>query len=97
MLNFIGKVRLMTDFTKLLDDYRLTTAEIIYHLPDYPSVLQSYVWQDYDHIPDFPALQKFLQFWERELEGRLHSVQVANCELIKPSAIFRGYSKLTIH
>ena len=32
-----------------LKDYRLTTAEILYHLPDHPGILQSYVWQDHGH------------------------------------------------
>lgn len=75
----------MTDFKKMLQDYRLTTAEIIYHMPDHPSLLQTYLWQEYDHCPDFPILHKFLNFWERELDGKLHSVKVDSCELIKPS------------
>ena len=75
----------MSDFQRMLQDYRLTTAEIIYHMPDHPSLLQTYLWQEYDLCPDFPALQKFLTFWEREIEGKLHSVTVASCEIIKPS------------
>lgn len=62
--------------------YRLTTAEILYHLPDHPGVLQTYVWQELDIAPEFPVLQKFLGFWERELEGRLHSVRVGTVSLI---------------
>src|SRR3546814_2741451 len=49
---------------------RLTTAEILYHMPDHPALLQSYVWQDYDLAPKFPGLQKFLGFWESSLDGR---------------------------
>ena len=67
---------------KQLRDYRLTTAEILYHLPDHPSLLQSYVWQEYDIAPEFPILRRFLDFWTRNLEGRLHSVKVANVQLI---------------
>ena len=44
-----------------LKDYRLTTAEILYHLPDHPEILQSYIWQDMDIAPRFPVLQKFLR------------------------------------
>src|SRR3546814_17610256 len=55
---------------------RLTTAEILYNMPDHPALLQSYVWQDYDLAPKFPGLQKFLGFWESSLDGRLHSVRV---------------------
>jgi uncharacterized protein Usg len=67
-----------------LDGYRLTTAEILYHLPDHPTVLQSYVWQDLDLAPRFPVLRRFLDFWSREIEGRLHSVRVGSTRLIGP-------------
>lgn len=82
---------------KLLRDYRLTTAEIFYHLPDHPSLLQSYTWQEFDRQPEFPELMKFLEFWERELDGKLHSVVVASCELIKPSELVVAQDNFTIH
>ncbi|NDF11683.1 MAG: Usg family protein [Proteobacteria bacterium] len=75
----------MTSFEQFLKDYRLTTAEILYHMPDHPSLLQTYVWQELDISPEFPVLKKFLHFWERSLDGKLHSVQVASCEIIKPA------------
>jgi len=65
-------------------DYRLTTAEILYHMPDHPAVLQSYVWQSLDLAPKFPELRKFLDFWTRSLDGKLHSVRVGSAQLIKP-------------
>jgi uncharacterized protein Usg len=54
-------------------------------MPDHPYLLQSYIWQDYDVAPRFPVLIDFLEFWERELEGPLHSVTVAHSRLIKPA------------
>ena len=65
-----------------LRDYRLTTAEILYHLPDHPKLLQTYLWQEYDLAPHFPELHRFLDFWDRQLEGKLHSVRVASKKLI---------------
>ena len=64
--------------------YRLTTAEILYHLPDHPAVLQSFVWQDLDIAPKFPELHRFLDFWSRQIEGRLHSVRVGATSIIGP-------------
>ena len=61
----------------IIKDYRLTTAKIYYHLPDYPDLLQTYVWQQLDEAPDYPALRKFLDFWVDTLDGKLHSVEVA--------------------
>ena len=65
-----------------LDGYRLITAEILYHLPDHPGLLQTFVWQDLDIAPRFPVLKKFLDFWERSLDGKLHSVRVDSCRLL---------------
>ena len=61
----------------VIKDYRLTTAEILYRMPDHPDILQTYVWQSMDIAPEFPELRKFLDFWHRELEGKLYSVRVA--------------------
>lgn len=63
-------------------DHRLTTAEILYHLPDYPALLQSYIWQGYDLAPRFPKLHEFLDFWVSNIEGTLHSVRVANVPIL---------------
>lgn len=65
--------------------YRLTTAEILYHLPDHPQFLQSFIWQEFDLAPKFPVLNKFLAFWETNIDGKLHSVRVAACGLVSPS------------
>jgi len=81
----------------ILRDYRLTTAEILYHMPDHPSILQSYIWQEFDKTPDFPILMKFLYFWERKLDGKLHSVKVADCKIIKPSELTIAECELYLH
>jgi uncharacterized protein Usg len=80
-----------------LRDYRLTTAEILYHMPDHPTLLQTYIWQALDLAPKFPELHKFLQFWEKNLDGRLHSVRVASCEIIKPPQFRNAAAQLVIH
>ncbi len=75
----------MADLGIQLKDYRLTTAQILYHLPDHPALLQSYLWQEYDIAPAFPELKKFLEFWSKRIDGRLHSVYVASQKIITPS------------
>jgi uncharacterized protein Usg len=77
--------------------YRLTTAEIIYHLPDFPKLLQSYIWQELDLAPDYPRLSKFLDFWESNLDGKLHSVKVATKQIIKPSEFRMANAELVMH
>jgi uncharacterized protein Usg len=74
----------MADLSRQLKDYRLTTAKILYHMPDHALLLQEFIWQDYDVAPKYPNLFKFLGFWTREIEGKLHSVYVAKKEIITP-------------
>lgn len=78
-------------------DYHLTTAEILYHLPDHPTLLQSYIWQDYDIAPRYPVLHKFLGFWTRELEGKLHSVRVARTPVAGRAGLRHAGALLHIH
>ncbi len=84
-------------FIRQLEGYGLTTATILYHLPDHPGLLQTFIWQEYDLAPQFPMLVKFLDFWRRELEGPLHSVTVTHSRLIKPAEFKAVDGVFTLH
>lgn len=70
------------DFLRQLAGYGLTTAKILYRMPDHPDFLQTYVWQDYDLAPDFPEMHGFLKFWQEKLDGPLHSVRYVHRQVI---------------
>ena len=76
-----------TSFEAQLKGYRLTTAEILYHLPDHEHLLQTFVWQHYDLAPKFPRLRQFLDYWTANLDGKLHSVRVMNAGLVQPARL----------
>jgi uncharacterized protein Usg len=80
-------MKVSPEFRKQLAGYGLTTAEILYRMPDHPALLQSYIWQEYDLFPEFPVLKRFLDFWIRTLEGPLFKVTVGHCRLIKPAEL----------
>ena len=85
------------DFVRQLEGFSLTTAEILYRMPDHPALLQTYVWQDYDLAPQFPALMKFLAFWREKLDGPLHSVRIGHSRLIRPAEIRALGSEFALH
>ena len=85
------------DFCAQLAGFSLTTAEIIYRLPDYPALLQSYVWQDYDLAPLFPKLKGFLDFWSSKLDGKLFKVTVAHSALIRPAEMRMIGAEFKVH
>jgi uncharacterized protein Usg len=80
-----------------IPDWRLTTAEILYHLPDHPGLLQTFIWQKVDHAPGFPELHRFLEFWRRDIEGPLHSVRVASSSLTRPARFRYASGEFILH
>jgi len=87
----------MSNLSIQLRGYRLTTAEILYRLPDHPAMLQSFIWQELDLAPRFPRLSKFLHFWETSLDGKLFSVRVASCGLISQSELALVGREFALH
>jgi uncharacterized protein Usg len=73
------------DLGAQLSGKRLTTAEVLYYIPDHPSLLQSFMWQTLDEAPDFPRIQKFLDFWRREIDAVIHSVAISSAHEIGPA------------
>ncbi|QKV19710.1 usg protein [Oricola thermophila] len=80
-----------------LEGYGLTTAHILYRMPDHPDLLQTFIWQDYDLAPDFPEMFGFLDFWNENLDGPLHSVRYTHQRLIKPGEFRRVNGEILLH
>ena len=87
----------MSDLRLQLQGYRMTTAEILYHLPDHPTLLQSFIWQHLDMAPEFPVLRRFLDFWTRNIEGKLHSVNVKQSSRGTPNRVRHVKHLLSLH
>jgi uncharacterized protein Usg len=85
------------DFAYQMRGWSLTTAEIMYRLPDYRDILQTFIWQDYDLAPKFPRLIKFLDFWSHNLDGPLASVRVAHHGLMGPAELRFAGAEWRLH
>ncbi len=81
----------------MLKGYGLTTAQILYHMPDHPHLLQTFIWQHYDLAPKFPKLYGFLDFWKDRLEGALHSVNYTHQRLIAPNEWRKVDGEIVLH
>jgi uncharacterized protein Usg len=82
----------------VLENYSLCTCEFLYWLPDRPSVLAPpLMLQMHDLVPDHPVLRRFLAYWQKNLDGRLHSVRVASQRLIRPTEYRAVGTELVLH
>ena len=75
---------LASDLGAQLQGKRLTTAEVLYYMPDHPDLLQSFLWQTLDEGPDYPRVQQFLAFWRREIDAVIHSVAITSASPVAP-------------
>jgi uncharacterized protein Usg len=83
------------EFALRLRGWRLATAEVVYYLPDHPSLLQTFLWQTLDLAPRYPRIHRFLDFWRREIDAVIHSVNLASGETLAPGRI--GAVDLLLH
>lgn len=81
---------------QFIKDYRLILAEIIYHMPDRPQFLQSFIWNQMDIAPRYPVLHDFLDYWQKNIEGKLHSVYVDQQRIITPGEYHYAQMQLTL-
>ncbi|MDH5409874.1 MAG: usg protein [Alphaproteobacteria bacterium] len=86
-----------SDLERQMANYRLTTAEILYHMPDYPDLLQTFIWQTLDIAPRYPVLRRFLDYWQNNIEGRLHSVRIGQRGVIAPAEFRIADLELVLH
>jgi uncharacterized protein Usg len=86
-----------SDFFRALNGYYLTTAEIVYHLPDHPLLLQTYLWQEFDLPPQFPKLSAFIEFWHNNIDGRIQTVRVATAGNLKTNSFVTPVASFEIH
>ena len=75
------------DFEQQLRGRLLTTAEVIYYMPDHPKLLQSFLWQTLDEAPEYPRIHRFLEFWRREIDAVIHSVAISVVGLVTPAKV----------
>ena len=75
------------DFATQLNGGRLTTAEVLYYMPDHPKLLQSFMWQTLDIAPEYPRVHRFLDYWRREIQAVIHSVRLSTVGIVTPARV----------
>lgn len=83
------KFKNLSEVELILQNYSLMTLEITYFMPDHPKILQTFIWQLYDISPYFPESSKFLNFWNKEIEGKIHNVKI---HMKEPNLAFNNYT-----
>lgn len=51
---------------------------VYYWMPDYNNILQEFMWQLNDVVPDYPRVHKFLNHWHENIEAVIETVEVSH-------------------
>ena len=63
---------------KIIKPKSVVTVDVFYYLPDYPLLVNEFLWQTIDEWPQVPRVHKFLDYWRLNIEAVLASVEVAH-------------------
>ena len=59
---------------------KLVTLNILYWMPDYNNILQQFIWQTKDIVPEYPRVHRFLNFWYKEIDAVIAEVHIADSQ-----------------
>ena len=52
----------------------IVTVDILYYMPDYSSILQEFIWQTEDIVPEIPRVHVFLNYWKNNIDATINRV-----------------------
>jgi uncharacterized protein Usg len=97
-----GQAMKTHELVRQLTDWRQTTAEILYRMPDHPALFQTFVWQDMDRWHDdprltYPRLRKFCDWWNANLDGPIVEVRVGATQVVAAGELRHVDTELRLH
>ena len=48
---------------------------VYYWMPDYNNILQEFMWQLNDVVPEYPRVHRFLNHWHENIEAVIETVE----------------------
>jgi uncharacterized protein Usg len=61
-------------------DWRVATIQIYYWMPDHRDLLQEFVWQTEDLVPEFPRIHKFLNHWKNHIQAPIKAIELSHAD-----------------
>ena len=58
----------------IIKKWTVASVQVVYYIPDYLSVVNEFIWQTKDQLPDYPRIGKFLDYWDKNIDGPIKEV-----------------------
>ena len=65
-----------TNLAYILHKWTVATVQVVYYIPDYLHVVNEFMWQTEDQVPEYPRCKRFLDFWDKNIDGPIKEVYI---------------------
>ena len=60
-------------------------------MPDYLNLVNEFIWQTRDQLPDYPRIERFLEYWDKNIDGPIKEVVIHDHEKNNIRVVDRTY------
>ena len=60
----------------LIKKWTVASVQVVYYMPDYLHLVNEFIWQTDDQIPDYPRIGRFLDYWDKNIDGPIKEVYI---------------------
>ena len=56
--------------------WTIATVQVIYFIPDHLHIVNEFMWQTEDELPEYPRIKRFLDYWDKNIDGPIKEVYI---------------------
>lgn len=54
------------------------SIQIYYYIPDHKYLINEFVWQTLDVVPELPRIHKFLNYWQENIDAVIKEILISH-------------------
>ena len=59
-----------------LKKWTVATVQVVYYIPDHLHIINEFMWQTEDTLPEYPRIKRFLDYWDKNIDGPIKEVYI---------------------
>ena len=60
----------------IIKKWTVASVQVVYYIPDYLHIVNEFVWQTEDQIDGYPRITKFLDYWDKNIDGPIKEAYI---------------------
>ena len=60
----------------IIKKWTVASVQVVYYMPDYLNLVNEFIWQTRDTKPNYPRIEKFLDYWDKNIDGPIKEVYI---------------------